>query len=464
MRDHEQAVDLGAQAAQEWAESRNGWDLVGYRLVGLPYWRVRMRLRVLARKEIGPIDEHLLRAVGLGIDQPDDLGGLLGLDQSVLDAHLVDLLSQEAIKRKTSGLGLTQTGRDLATETARVVSEIRTVDLDWDGLLRRPTAPLESWVQPAELKRAGLREVPATPPNAPELPELRAKLAPIQQIIRQLTQDRDGFDLLDVGGIERRHRIYRTAIALAFRSQTGPDTQIAFAVDGRLSTEHEEAFARAGLAKRFSVGERGLPSFKRQLDDLLPDVIEAGRPLAPHQYSDVLDIAFERSTKRLLIWTPSIHEATLTRARRDQLTNLLERGVDVRIAVLSTNHQRLPLGAGTEKALRELASDHSNLHLGTVRRLGPGVLISDQQALAAGGYDWLGQIGDVLPGIRDMGGRLVTDPEMIDATWERLNDVATALPRPEDRKPQRRPSTRGKSRRVEIEGSEVTGVDPIGES
>jgi hypothetical protein len=104
------------------------------------------------------------------------------------------------------------------------------------------------------------------------------------------------------------------------------------------------------------------------------------------------------------------------------------------------------------------------LHLGIVRRLGPGLLISDQQALAAGGYDWLGQIGDVLPGFRDMGGRLVTDPEMIDATWERLSDVATALPSPDDRKRKRRPSPRGKSRRVQIDGSQITGADRVDES
>ena len=89
MSDREPVADLGAEAAREWAESRKGWELVSYRLIGLPYWRVRTRLRVLDRKEVGPIDEYLLRSIGLGVDHAEDLGELLGLDGPALDAHLV---------------------------------------------------------------------------------------------------------------------------------------------------------------------------------------------------------------------------------------------------------------------------------------------------------------------------------------------------------------------------------------
>ena len=34
----------------------------------------------------------------------------------------------------------------------------------------------------------------------------------------------------------------------------GPETQVAFAIDGRLSDEHEEAFARANLRKKLGIG------------------------------------------------------------------------------------------------------------------------------------------------------------------------------------------------------------------
>lgn len=458
MSAHEQAADIGAEAAREWADSRKGWELVSYRLIGLPYWRVRTRLRVLERKAVGPIDEYLLRSISLGIDQPEDLGALLGLDEPVLDAHLVELLTLEAIARKPGGLELTQTGRDLVAETGRVTSEIRTIDLDWDGLLRRPTAPLEGWTEPRELTRAGLREVQPSPARGPDLPEMRVNRDRIEAMLRQLTQEKDTFDLLDIGGVERRHRIYRPAVALAFRGESGPETQIAIAIEGRLSEEHEEAFARAGLAKRLGVEDRGLPSFKRQLGDVLPEVLESGQSLAPHQHRDVLDIALEKSAKRLLIWTPSVHAATLNRGRLGQLQALLERGVDVRIVVLSLNMQKLPLGPATENALRDLVAEHSNLTLGVVRRLGPSVLISDQRMLAAGGYDWLGQTGDVLPRIRDMSGRVVTDATLIDAAWERLSDQAQLMPKREERKSQRRQRPPdGQDRRVRIDDNDEAG-------
>src|SRR5690606_15492541 len=66
--------------------------------------------------------------------------------------------------------------------------------------------------------------------------------------------------------IEERHVRYVPAVALVFRGATDEDVQIAFAVDGHISAEHEEAFAklegaaRSGLLKELNEGGREVPT------------------------------------------------------------------------------------------------------------------------------------------------------------------------------------------------------------
>ena len=72
-----------------------------------------------------------------------------------------------------------------------------------------------------------------------------------------------------INSIERTDRVFLDAVALAYRAESGGSVQVAFAIDGRLSEEHERAFARVRgpeKTKLFSgLLERGAPPVMAQV-------------------------------------------------------------------------------------------------------------------------------------------------------------------------------------------------------
>ena len=61
------------------------------------------------------------------------------------------------------------------------------------------------------------------------------------------------WELLGIKAIDRRELFFQPALALVYKATVGDDIQVAFAIDGRLSPEHEEAFARANGPKKLGI-------------------------------------------------------------------------------------------------------------------------------------------------------------------------------------------------------------------
>lgn len=414
-------TDATELTVRELADARPGWTLVGYLGLALPYWRVRTRLRMLARKRLGPIDEYILRAVRVGVDAPGDIGGLLGLDEPVLNTTLVGLLEEEALRLRGGRLHLTTLGTTMAEECAQTVSEIRTVDLDWDGLLRKPVAQLPTWLEPRDLRQLGLREVPPTPATRPDAEELRSQRGPIEQLVRQAAGGRaDHYDLLDVGGIDRRWRVFRSAVGLAFQSTTGREIQIAIAYDGRLSEAHEAAFARAGLPRRFGVGERGLSAPRGSIRALLAELDDATEELPPQRHRELLEIALTRSSRRLLLVGLALRRAVVDDAMLDLLRARLEAGVEIRIGYGTRAREGADIDQAALSELAALSAGRTGLTVSRIRRAHPCVLVSDRSVAVVSGYDLLGHRGDATAGFTDQRGRLLTQADAIEVVYERM--------------------------------------------
>ena len=137
---------------------------------------------------------------------------------------------------------LTQKGKQTVREAKLVAPEERTISLDFDGLLRRPI-PYQGWLlKPRDLKEAGVKEIPPFPPNAPRPDDLKVK--EVGRVLRQPGSPVElGRELLGIKAIERRELFFQPALALVYKAKIGDDVQVAFAINGRLSTEHEGAFA-----------------------------------------------------------------------------------------------------------------------------------------------------------------------------------------------------------------------------
>lgn len=369
------------ETVERYVDARPGYLLASYAEVGLPFYRIRLRLQTLERKALGPLEEYALRAVAANISDSAEVGSVLGLEGAVLDAALVGLVEREALTigapddtSRGSPLTITQRGHDILADAELIVARERIVDIDYDGLLREPTPFLVGYQEPRQLKSAGIREIPPSPARRPDLDELRTQVDRIEQLFRQLGGAREQLnEVLAVRAIERRLRVFQPAIALVYRAEAGRSTQVAFAINGQLSERHERVFAESGLGTKFGIAQRGLEPARKlaarvlgedvvnQIDENHvsalrrragnPDAssgkptsgskVDAGdaaqtelnalpvRPVETYEHPRLLNDALTHTTDRLLLISPWLKRAVIDTRFIDQLDHILRNGAEV---------------------------------------------------------------------------------------------------------------------------------------
>jgi len=465
-------------------DNRSGYKLVTYGLVGLPVFRITAIGFCLGRKELAPIDEFILRGVAAGLKTSGEIAGLLGLDPSVVESSLTELLRSECI-RTTYATGhdftieLTGRGAQIAREQEMVVPMEQTIVFSIDGLTRKPRLyPTESLYKPRELRDHGMPEVRAFPSRAPELDEIDLK--DVIDVVRLDTGRVDSpRQLLRINSLERRDRLYLEAIALAYRADTGGDLQASFAIDGRLSVEHEQAFARAkGIEKTklFSglLDRSAAPAFEKVLGPELsakvqeaskeakdaerlqqearlarariaprleqPDanstkaaqdelaVVDAKiaalpvRPLAVYEHPPLLRRALGEAERRLLIVSPWIRRGVVGPGFMKQLRHCVGRGVSVFIGygLGEDDGEESDWDREARHELEELARQSKHLRLERLGDTHAKVLIKDSEFFVITSFNWLSFRGDPNQTFREEWGTYVGVPAMVDDYFNRM--------------------------------------------
>ena len=230
-----------------------------------------------------------------------------------------------------------------------------------------------------------------TSARAPELDEI--DIRDVIEVVRlDAGRTESPRQLLRINSIERRDRVFLAAVALAYRAESGGALQVAFAIDGRLSAEHEAAFAKAGGPEKTKVF-RGLhqraapppmvevlgkdlsrrveqaagvqtnaselrrearvmrerldaeqhqgaraPQAKtdsagdigKRLEDVQAQLEELEvRPLAVYEHPPLLRRAVERADERVMVISPWIRRAVVTPDFVETIRHALDRGVSV---------------------------------------------------------------------------------------------------------------------------------------
>jgi len=239
-------------------DSRPGYRLVDYGRVGLPIYRVTVIALTLLRKSLDPIEEFILRTVNAGLSRTSDIAGLLGLNAHIVEGAIANLIRSEQLytqqsEEETINVVLTEKGQNTVRDQEEVKPAEQSLPFTYDGLIRTPKWYGEmELLPPRELRERGIPEVRSIPARGPELHELNVR--DVAAVMSLAMGPRESpRSLLRLRSIERRQSLFMEAIALAYRSGETGAIQIGFAIDGRLSEEHELAAARAGALDKMRI-------------------------------------------------------------------------------------------------------------------------------------------------------------------------------------------------------------------
>jgi hypothetical protein len=267
------------------ATKRPGFELISYRTVALPIFRIRLKVLEMAKKELPPIPEFVLKAVKLGFNRPDDVSAFLGVDERTVTDGIHKLIQSDDLmlsapeNERVHRLMITQKGEETLFTSNYVRPEEKIHQIDVDGMTRR-VIDLED-LEPTtgrKISTLGLLELAPNPRQAPDIPEIKEGFGKWYKD----NYGQEGNNLIDVISIEDVDRLFRDdVLALCFKAIDGDEVRLAFLVGRALSEEHEIAFARAERASQLSLVPHQVEDARSKVAQILGnDVFSKASPPA----------------------------------------------------------------------------------------------------------------------------------------------------------------------------------------
>jgi len=203
---------------------------------------------------------------------------------------------------------------------------------------------------------------------------------------------------------------------LVFRARVGDDVQAAFVIGGKVSEDHELAFAEAQGPARLGLGAPPSPEVQADAEDIMGsgiarDVLDAAVKAAREETPSVpsnptyellqtfdhpvyLEQALTETAQRLLIMSPSIKNRVVDNVFVGKLRELLRRGVDVYLGYGFSPEQDRKDDDDAVRALARLAAEFSNFRFVRLGDTHAKVLVSDSSFAIFTSFNWLSFVGD----------------------------------------------------------------------
>jgi hypothetical protein len=441
---------------------------VSFKEAGLPVYVLKLRILVLERKELSPIEEAVLKAVRAGLDAPGSIFEFLGLPRTVLTPVLAGLNTGELISYSRSAadadakVTLAAKGRLALAEAATVKPQERVVSVCFDALTKKLLfmAP-EQLDRSRDMRALGYFEVPTGSSKRPEVEDI--PLQDFDKILqRQSGSAAPTGTLLAVRRIERRELQFLRCVMLFYKSHTQPpEVEVAFWREDGPAMEHEVKFQAVGgpdlVGARLLMTPPASPA-----EGVLPEVVAADTrgeapapvatarpgsaqmpsapeapaktPVAPdvetmqtllcHEHPPFLKKALLSAKRRLVIVSPWIRDSVIDWPFIASLDALLRAGVEVYIGYGIENadgngrknvaKEKHDIDPQAEKELRELATRHKNFHFVHVGNTHRKSLVCDDQFAVVGSFNWLSYKGDSRGSPRDERGIVLRKKHHVD--------------------------------------------------
>ncbi len=227
-------------------DDRPGFRLVDFGDVGLPIYKLTATGLLLAKKNLSPIEEFVLRSVHIGFTNVEEISSLLGLGTITVEAALASLIrSEDIFEYPNSSVKLTSKGQRTFLSESSVYPREQTIVFYYNGLTREPTwFGGQDLFTPKQADAAGLRQIRSFPARKPRVDELEVNDV-FSTLRKAVKASEDHYQLLRIKQIRFAHQLFLHAVMLVYKSSISNDVQVGFAIDGRRSEKHEVAFLKA---------------------------------------------------------------------------------------------------------------------------------------------------------------------------------------------------------------------------
>lgn len=448
-------------------DRRPGFKVVSHCEVGLPIFMVSPLVTLRERTSIGVLEETVLKCIDAGVSSADSIAAFLGIPEEIVRTQLGGLLYENLLRpdpKSSDRYGLTARGVTRLAELATTHVHKEDIRLYVDGLTRQ-IVPLDQadLYSSRQLETQGIAALTPSPRHAPKASEI--SISDINRLFSLYTdKDRSGQLVLKIEGyVKRSQLLFRRAIAAAFKSDSGREMNIAFAVDSRLSEEHEVAFARSGADHRSTVFKDLFDANKRRADisvarrhiqEFAPKVLKGEDPEAPrkpttlglpkvalaspqlvktlssYEHPPLLDHALSSAEKRLLIVSPWIRRKVVDKEFVDRVEKCLQREVRVTIAFGfgKVDREEREEDSKARQDLERLANEYANLRLVRKSNIHAKVLLVDSRFFVTTSFNWLSFRGDPNQPLREEEGTYVEGPGLVEEYFQKLETRLLILP------------------------------------
>ncbi len=423
---------------RRFGDRRPGLQLIAVELAAIPVTLLRVDVLAQERLELPLTEEFLLRLLAAGVNQPDEIAALLGLEPAhVLEAAAAQM-HENRVSRAEGGtrLGLTPHGSDVASDLASLQPTLRNIPVAFDRLrwsvAGYPGAALitkkhaieqgRTLLPAARNARIGLDDVSATEVNS-------------------LLQG-DRVQVLKVRKVVVSKHLYLPAQLLVYADPSRGELEVGLCVDDDLSTDHELALVRVGAVQQLglTIGEsEPRPKLDDELESQLAlstargeessageEAVEsrtaAGAPPAAvrrvsvYEHADLLMEALETAKHRILLISPWVKNAVVTTDFLAKLERRLRAGARVTVA-----HGIGDDDSGSDQSalrrLANLAARYEKFDLARLRNTHAKVLIFDDVWISTS-FNWLSFRGDPDRTYRMEEGVLVSIQDRVDDEYK----------------------------------------------
>lgn len=419
---------------RRFGDARPGMQLIAVEEAAIPVTVLRADVLAQEKKDLPITEAFTLRFVELGVQAPVDIAAYLGLEPvHVLEAS-ASLLSENHLKRKSSGgLGLTALGTEVVRDLAATRPVLKQLPVAFDRLTWNIADYKErTLIEKKDAQERGMIILPA------------AKNAHIG--IDDVSPS--GFNALLKGGKLQVLRIHKVATKkhrylpvqmLVYADREGRELELDICIDDDLATAHGLALGGIQAVERLGLSlEKADP--RPKLDDDLEDqrvlhsAVESDpesvsvehsstpttsqvRSVGVFEHADLLAQALESAQHRLLIVAPWIKKAVVNTEFMAKLERRLRAGVTVTIAHGYGDDDR-----GSDESsltrLKNLARRYGNFRFVRLKNTHAKILIFDDVWISTS-FNWLSFRGDSERTYRMEEGTLVSIPKRVSSEYEK---------------------------------------------